>query len=98
MLVEMDGFNSADSQVLVIGATNVKHVLDPALLRPGRFDRVIPMGLPSRQSRLRILQVNFLFCGPSPSSRPRVFFFLFLAGSLVWGAPPAAFASPASGP
>ena len=54
----MDGFNTLGAPVLVIGATNVKHVLDPALLRPGRFDRVIPMGLPSRQSRHRILSVH----------------------------------------
>lgn len=47
----------ASSQVLVIGATNRMSSLDDALLRPGRFDRSIYMGKPTRSNRLKILQV-----------------------------------------
>lgn len=45
-------------QVLVIGATNRKNLLDEALLRPGRFDRSIYMGRPSVSNRVKILQVR----------------------------------------
>ena len=45
-------------QVLVIGATNRIGLMDRALMRPGRFDRVIYMGLPSETNRLRILEVH----------------------------------------
>ena len=44
-------------QVLIIGATNQKQSLDDALLRPGRFDRSIHMGLPGEEQRFKILQV-----------------------------------------
>lgn len=44
-------------QVLIIGATNQKASLDDALLRPGRFDRAIHMGLPGEEQRFKILQV-----------------------------------------
>ena len=45
-------------QVLVIGATNRISLMDNALLRPGRFDRILYMGLPSQTNRLRILEVH----------------------------------------
>lgn len=57
MLVEMDGFRRND-RVLVIGATNRISMLDDALLRPGRFDKVIYMGKPPMRDRLKILQVG----------------------------------------
>lgn len=56
LLVEMDGFDT-DSQVVVIGSTNLKEVLDPALLRPGRFDRLIEIGYPSLEEREEIFAV-----------------------------------------
>ncbi|HLS89393.1 MAG TPA: AAA family ATPase, partial [Sphingobacteriaceae bacterium] len=50
LLVEMDGLNADDPvRVLVIGATNRADLLDPALLRPGRFDRVVHVDLPDRE-------------------------------------------------
>ena len=58
ILVEMDGFDN-DSGVIVIAATNRVDMLDPALLRPGRFDRHINVVLPERKDRLEILQVHF---------------------------------------
>ena len=57
LLVEMDGF-SANEGVIVIAATNRKDILDPALLRPGRFDRQIYVGAPDWRGRLEILQVH----------------------------------------
>ena len=57
LLVEMDGF-SANEGVIVIAATNRKDILDPALLRPGRFDRQIYVGAPDWRGRLAILQVH----------------------------------------
>ena len=57
LLVEMDGFNTT-SGVIVIGATNRVDVLDPALLRPGRFDRQIHVGLPDIRGREAILDVH----------------------------------------
>lgn len=59
LLVEMDGINSNDgARVLVIGATNRVDLLDPALLRPGRFDRVVRVDLPEKSGRLKILQIH----------------------------------------
>ena len=58
ILVEMDGFDN-DSGVIVIAATNRVDMLDPALLRPGRFDRHINVVLPERKDRLEILHVHF---------------------------------------
>jgi len=58
ILVEMDGFEQGES-VIVLAATNRADVLDPALLRPGRFDRRVNIGLPDRQDRLAILKVHF---------------------------------------
>lgn len=57
LLAEMDGF-SINENVLVIAATNRKDVLDSALLRPGRFDRIINVPLPDKQSRKSILNVH----------------------------------------
>ncbi len=57
ILVEMDGFDSSD-QVIVIAATNRSDVLDPALTRPGRFDRQVQVSLPDLKGRLEILNVH----------------------------------------
>jgi cell division protease FtsH len=58
-LEEMDGFEQhKDSVVVVIAATNRKDMIDPAALRPGRFDRHIYVGLPQRQDRERIFRVH----------------------------------------
>ena len=57
ILVEMDGFGSGDG-VIVIAATNRPDVLDPALIRPGRFDRQIAVPLPDVGGRLEILKVH----------------------------------------
>ena len=57
MLVEMDGFES-NSGVIVVAATNRSDVLDRALLRPGRFDRQVHIGLPDIRGREQILQVH----------------------------------------
>lgn len=57
LLVEMDGF-SANESVIVMAATNRKDVLDPALLRPGRFDRQIYVGAPDIKEREAILKVH----------------------------------------
>ena len=57
LLAEMDGF--ADNEnILIMAATNRKDVLDPALLRPGRFDRILTVPLPDITSRLSILKVH----------------------------------------
>ncbi|MCD4824377.1 MAG: ATP-dependent zinc metalloprotease FtsH [Phycisphaerae bacterium] len=56
ILVEMDGFGSSD-QVIVIAATNRSDVLDPALTRPGRFDRQVTVPLPDLQGRSEILKI-----------------------------------------
>jgi cell division protease FtsH len=58
ILVEMDGFETG-TNVIVIAATNRADVLDPALLRPGRFDRRVHIGLPERKDREDILRVHF---------------------------------------
>ena len=57
LLVEMDGFD-ADTNVIVIAATNRSDVLDPALLRPGRFDRQINVSVPDIKGREEILKVH----------------------------------------
>ena len=57
LLVEMDGFEGSDG-VIVIAATNRPDVLDPALLRPGRFDRQVVVGLPDIRGREHILKVH----------------------------------------
>jgi transitional endoplasmic reticulum ATPase len=57
LLSLMDGF-VARGQVIVIGATNIPEVLDPALRRPGRFDREIEIGIPNTQARRQILRIH----------------------------------------
>ncbi len=58
ILVEMDGFEQGQN-VIVLAATNRADVLDPALLRPGRFDRRVNINLPDRKDRLEILKNHF---------------------------------------
>jgi cell division protease FtsH len=58
ILVEMDGFEQG-TNVIVLAATNRSDVLDPALLRPGRFDRRVNIDLPDRKDREAILKVHF---------------------------------------
>lgn len=57
ILVEMDGFEP-NEKVIVMAATNRPDVLDPALLRPGRFDRRVTLDLPDRKDRLEILEIH----------------------------------------
>jgi transitional endoplasmic reticulum ATPase len=57
LLASMDGLKSR-GKVLVIGATNRQNALDPALRRPGRFDREIEVGVPNKKGRLEILQIH----------------------------------------
>ncbi|MCR4430576.1 MAG: AAA family ATPase [Tepidanaerobacteraceae bacterium] len=58
LLVEMDGISSnEDVNILVIAATNRPDILDPAILRPGRFDRVVKVDLPDKDGRLEILKL-----------------------------------------
>ena len=57
LLTEMDGFDS-NKGVVILAATNRPEILDPALLRPGRFDRRIPVNLPDLQGRIEILKVH----------------------------------------
>ncbi|QGG46920.1 AAA family ATPase [Heliorestis convoluta] len=59
LLVEMDGLKTHESiQILIIGATNRPDLLDPALLRPGRFDRQIQVDLPDKEGREHILNIH----------------------------------------
>jgi len=57
ILTEMDGFKENEG-IIVLGATNRPDVIDPAILRPGRFDRKIEVGLPDREGRQKILGVH----------------------------------------
>jgi cell division protease FtsH len=57
LLVEMDGFDERH-EIIVLAATNRPDVLDPALLRPGRFDRQVTVGLPDRRGREAILRIH----------------------------------------
>jgi cell division protease FtsH len=57
ILTEMDGFKE-NSGIIVLGATNRPDVIDPAILRPGRFDRKIEVGLPDSDGRKKILEVH----------------------------------------
>jgi cell division protease FtsH len=57
LLVQLDGFGSSE-KVICIAATNRRDILDPALLRPGRFGRQVPVDLPSEQGRREILEVH----------------------------------------
>ncbi|ADV33507.1 cell division protease ftsH [Candidatus Blochmanniella vafra str. BVAF] len=65
MLVEMDGFEGNEG-IIVIAATNRPDVLDPALLRPGRFDRQVIVGLPDIRGREQILKVHIKVVPLSP--------------------------------
>ncbi|MGE5677822.1 MAG: AAA family ATPase [Pseudomonadota bacterium] len=59
LLVQMDGISSSDElKVLIIGATNRADMLDNALLRPGRFDRVVRVDLPDKKGRIHILKLH----------------------------------------
>ncbi|RZI49439.1 ATP-dependent zinc metalloprotease FtsH [Lactococcus kimchii] len=58
LLVEMDGFQDNENSVIVIAATNRSDVLDPALLRPGRFDRKVLVGAPDVKGREAVLKVH----------------------------------------
>ncbi|MFA6724253.1 MAG: ATP-dependent zinc metalloprotease FtsH, partial [Lentisphaeria bacterium] len=71
LLVEMDGFE-ANSGVIVLAATNRPDVLDPALLRPGRFDRQIAIDLPDLQGRLAILNVHAKKIAIDPEADMRI--------------------------
>ena len=57
ILSEMDGLEALHN-VVVIAATNRPDIIDPALLRPGRFDRVIEIGMPDQEARLEILKIH----------------------------------------
>ncbi|MDD2619099.1 MAG: AAA family ATPase [Syntrophomonadaceae bacterium] len=59
LLVEMDGLTqNKDPRMLIIGATNRVDLLDPALIRPGRFDRQVQVGLPDKKGRVKILDIH----------------------------------------
>lgn len=57
LLTEMDGFSAGDATVIVLAATNRPEILDPALLRPGRFDRQVLVDRPDLSGRLTILEI-----------------------------------------
>ncbi len=71
LLVEMDGFEMNDG-IIVIAATNRPDVLDPALLRPGRFDRQVVVGLPDIRGREQILKVHMRKMPISENVEPAV--------------------------
>ena len=71
LLVEMDGFEMNDG-IIVIAATNRPDVLDPALLRPGRFDRQVVVGLPDIRGREQILKVHMRKVPISENVEPAV--------------------------
>jgi cell division protease FtsH len=71
LLVEMDGFE-ANSGVIVIAATNRPDVLDPALMRPGRFDRQVVVPLPDIRGREQILQVHMRKVPIAPDVKPEI--------------------------
>jgi cell division protease FtsH len=58
LLAEMDGFSSTEAPVIILAATNRPEVLDPALLRPGRFDRQVLVDKPDLEGRIEILNVH----------------------------------------
>ncbi|RYR70387.1 hypothetical protein Ahy_A03g016884 isoform H [Arachis hypogaea] len=62
-IINLDGFKVSTAQVLVIGATNRLDILDPALLRKGRFDKIIRVGLPSKDGRFAILKRHLDYIG-----------------------------------
>ena len=66
LLYEMDGFNN-NEDILIMAATNRKDILDDALLRPGRFDRIIRIPLPDKESRRKIIE---LYLENKPTDKP----------------------------
>ena len=66
MLVEMDGFG-VNEGIIMIAATNRVDILDPAILRPGRFDRKVGVGRPDVKGREDILKIH---CRQKPSPEP----------------------------
>ena len=73
MLTEMDGFNTRKHEgaaVIVMAATNRKDILDPALIRPGRFDRIIYVPTPDIAGREEILRVSACWGFPQQSKSP----------------------------
>lgn len=58
LLVEMDGFGSNEETIIIVAATNRPDILDPALLRPGRFDRQVTISAPDIKGRKKILEVH----------------------------------------
>ncbi len=58
LLVEMDGVMSSAAPIIIIAATNREDILDPALVRPGRFDRIVQVNLPDVISREKILRIH----------------------------------------
>ncbi len=71
LLVEMDGFD-ANEGIIIVAATNRPDVLDPALLRPGRFDRQVVVGRPDIEGREKILAVHMRKVPLAPDVNPRV--------------------------
>jgi cell division protease FtsH len=71
LLVEMDGFE-ANEGIIIIAATNRPDVLDPALLRPGRFDRQVVVPIPDIEGREKILSVHMKKVPLAPDVNPRV--------------------------
>ncbi|MBK4765293.1 MAG: ATP-dependent zinc metalloprotease FtsH [Pantoea sp. Brub] len=71
MLVEMDGFEGNEG-IIVIAATNRPDVLDPALLRPGRFDRQVIVGLPDVRGREQILKIHMKKVPLSKDTKPTI--------------------------
>lgn len=71
LLVEMDGFE-ANEGIIIIAATNRPDVLDPALLRPGRFDRQVVVPRPDIEGRIKILEVHMKKVPLAPDVDPRV--------------------------
>src|SRR3546814_15246165 len=71
LLVEMDGFE-ANEGIIIIAATNRPDVLDPALLRPGRFDRQVVVPRPDIEGRVKILQVHMKKVPLAPDVEARV--------------------------
>jgi len=65
LLASMDGFQASDQTVFVLAATNHAGVLDPALLRPGRFDEVVPVDLPDKEARRVFLEMRLRDLGVS---------------------------------
>jgi len=70
LLAELDGFTPM-SNIKIIGATNRPDILDDALLRPGRFDRIIDIGLPDVESRTEIFKIHIKHMNTEPDIDPR---------------------------